>query len=232
MRLQVYSAIYGEYDRPKSAQYLSHYGDSKIRNPVMYTDSDRTAAEAVHQGWEARVVKHHYESPHGDPAIVVPMLNHKFWKCHPEQALGDIDMSIWIDGSIQVTNPDFINNCIRALGNDDWSHVPHPTRSCIYPEAEYSATLTWRYDAASILAQMAHYQAFHPAGWGLFATGVNIRRHTDHVLMMSDQWWEEILNWSHQDQISLPVLQRIMEDKVPWNRNLTWFQDWTLHEHG
>lgn len=232
MNVRVYSAIYGEYDHPKSATWLTAYEGGSALRPLMYTDSDRTAAEAVHMGWEARVVRHHYESPHGDPEIVVPMLNHKFWKCHPEQALGDIDMSIWVDGSIEVTNPDFINNCVNALGNDDWSHVPHPARSCIYPEAYYSATLTWRYDAESILKQAAHYQAFHPSGWGLFATGVNIRRHTDHVFLMSDQWWEEIVNWSHQDQISLPVLQRLMEDRVPWNNRLTWFQDWTLHPHG
>lgn len=223
----VYSAIYGEYDHPKSTQMIV-----ADRNPVMYTDSHRTALEAEDFGWEVRVVKHHFESPHGDPKIVTPMLNHKFWKCHPEDALPDVDCSIWIDGSIEVTNPEFTSNALRALGDDDWSHVPHPARSCIYPEAQYSATLTWRYDAESILAQAAHYQNFHPSGWGLFATGVNIRRHTDHVFLMSDQWWEEIINWSHQDQISLPVLQRLMEDKVPWNRNLTWFKDWFLHAHG
>lgn len=228
MKIQVYSAIYGEYDHPKPTRMIESYD-----TPIMYTDSDRTAAEAVHMGWEARVVRHHYESPHGDPSIVVPMLNHKFWKTHPDIAVGmDYDMSIWIDGSIEVTNEFFTSNCVEALGNADWSHVPHPARQCIYPEAEYSATLTWRYDAESILNQMYHYQKFHPPGWALFATGVNIRRHTDHVFMMSDLWWEEILNWSHQDQISLPVLQRIMEDKVPWNQNLTWFKDWTLHPHG
>lgn len=225
--LGLYSAIYGEYDHPKTVEKLI-----LDRSPVMYTDSDTTAAEAVQMGWEARVVRHHYESSHGDPAIVVPMLNHKYWKCHPEEALPDVETSIWIDGSIEVTNYEFTANCLRALGSDDWSHVPHPARSCIYPEAYYSATLTWRYDAESILKQAAHYQNFHPSGWGLFATGVNIRRHAPHVLLMSDLWWEECLQWSHQDQISLPVLQRLMEDKVPWNTRMTWFQDWFLHQHG
>lgn len=223
----IYSAIYGEYDHPKPTGMI--YAD---RHPIMFTDSDRTAAEAVHLGWEARVVKHNYTSPNGDPDIVTPMLNHKFWKCHPEDALPDVDVSIWLDGSIEITDPEFVPKALALLGEADWAHVPHPVRQCIYPEADYSATLTWRYDAESILKQAAHYRNFHPPGWGLFATGVNVRRHTPHVFLMSDLWWEEILTWSHQDQLSLPVLQRIMEDKVPWNQNLTWHKEWILHPHG
>lgn len=226
--VQVYSAIYGEYDHPKPAFSLAN-----ITRPVMYTDSDRTAAEAVHQGWEVRFVRHHFESPHGDPNIVVPMLNHKFWKCHPDRAVDPgVDISIWLDGSVEVTNPRFVEEAIALLGNDDWSHVPHPERTCIYTEADYSALLTWRYDPTAMKTQAEHYRAFHPAGWGLFATGVNVRRHTEPVIRMSHLWWEEILNWSHQDQLSLPVLQRLMEEEVPWNKNLRWHQDWVLHPHG
>jgi hypothetical protein len=231
MIVQAYSAIYGEYDTPKPVHQVGF-----TLKPVMFTESHKTYKLAKDAGWQPIYAPHEWTSPHGDPAIVTPMLNHKYWKCHPEGLYIDpqdqiIEASIWLDGSIEP-HPGFEDIAIAALGNDDWSCVPHPSRACIYPEAYYSATLTWRYDAASILAQAEHYLNFHPQGWGLIATGVNIRRHTPEVIELSHLWWEEILNWSHQDQISLPVLMRLWEDKVKWNMNLTWHRDWILHPHG
>jgi Protein of unknown function (DUF616) len=227
LKLDVYSAIYGDYDQPKSAAKIM-----SDRRPVMYTDTKETAEQARKQGWQPVIVNHSWSSPNGDPAIVTPMLNHKYWKCHPDVALPESDLSIWIDGSIEVTTEAFVENCLKALDNDDWACMRHPARDCIYPEADYSATLTWRYDAGAMLAQAAHYRNFHPSNWGLIATGANVRRHTPEVIETSHLWWDEIINWSHQDQISLPVLLRLREDKVKWNMNLSWHQDWTLHPHG
>jgi alkaline ceramidase TOD1/glycosyltransferase MUCI70-like protein len=238
MIVRAYSAIYGDYDHPKPVHQAGF-----SRPPLMFTDNEVTADEAEAAGWETVVVRHHFESPHGDPAIVVPMLNHKYWKCHPDwldfyiddewpaRTPNSVDASIWLDGSVEP-KPGFEEKALAALGDDDWACVPHPVRNCIYPEAEYSATLTWRYDGPSILAQADHYRQFHPPGTGLIATGVNIRRHTPAVIELSHLWWDEILNWSHQDQISLPVLLRLAEGKVKWNMNLTWHQDWILHPHG
>lgn len=191
-----------------------------------------TALRAVEQGWTEHVVNHGVATLKGEPSITAPMLAHKYWKCHPATALPDVDISMWIDGSMEVITQDYVKLCLEALGDDDWSLVPHPARNCIYPEASYSATLTWRYDPVSITAQAEFYKSFHPKGWGLFATGANVRRHTPEVLELSHQWWNECLNWSHQDQLSLPVLLRLAEGKVKWNKNLPWFQWWHLHEHG
>jgi len=229
--VQAYSAIYGGYDHPKDMREVGF----KLK-PIMFTESSETMREAKEMGWYPVYAPHDWMSPHGDPAIVGPMLNHKYWKCHPEAVHADgpdpiIEASIWLDGSVQP-HPGFEDIAIAALGDDDWSCVPHPSRACIYPEAEYSATLTWRYDGPAILAQANHYRAFHPPGLGLIATGVNIRRHTPDVIELSHLWWEEILNWSHQDQISLPVLLRLWGDRVKWNMNLTWHKDWILHPHG
>jgi hypothetical protein len=243
VKVQAYSAIYGGYDHPKP---IAAAGFS--RTPIMFTDRGEVFSEACEMGWSPILVLPEmlgiaYPTDREPAEVIEPMLNHKYWKCHPEDALlmaygthhNDpelgIDASIWLDGSVEP-HPGFEEKAIAALGNDDWSCVPHPVRSCIYPEADYSATLTWRYDGPSILAQANHYRAFHPPGTGLIATGVNIRRHTPEVIDLSHLWWEEILTWSHQDQISLPVLLRLWEDKVKWNMNLTWHQDWILHPHG
>lgn len=225
MRVGLYTAIYGESDWPKP---IPHLGIPC----VMYTDSERTASQAREQGWEARIVRHYISTTRGDPRIVAPMLAHKFWKTHPDLALPYMEVSLWVDGSMEILTDDYAARCLAALGDDDWACVPHPARRCIYPEAEYSATLTWRYDAPSIQAQAQFYSSFHPRDWGLIATGANVRRHTWDVTELCRQWWDENLNWSHQDQLSLPVLLRLAEGRVRYNYNLPWFQWWHLHEHG
>lgn len=225
MKVGLYTAIYGNSDWVKPVPDI----DAEC---TMFTDSALTALEAERQGWTVRQVNHGIVTLKGQPSITAPMLAHKFWKCHPWVALPDVDVSMWIDGSMEVITQDYVKLCLEALGDDDWSCIPHPARNCIYPEATFSATLTWRYDAESITAQAEFYKQFHPKGWGLFATGANVRRHTTDVLELSHQWWNECINWSHQDQLSLPVLLRLAEGKVKWNRNLPWFQWWHLHEHG
>lgn len=226
-RVALYTAVYGRSDWVKPAP--------KVPDGVpcyFYTDSVHVGREAEAAGWTPVVVPHYVATLKGSPAITAPMLAHKWWKTHPELACPGAEVSFWIDGSMEVTVPDYIDRGLVALGADDWACVPHPARSCIYPEADYSATLTWRYDAASIRAQADFYRAFHPPGYGLIATGANVRRHTPRVLELSDAWWIECLQWSHQDQISLPVLLRLSDGEVKWNMNLPWHQDWILHEHG
>lgn len=226
-RVALYTAVYGASDwvkpAPKTPDDVPCY---------FYTDSPETAQEAQSLGWVPRIRPHGIATLRGDPRITAPMLAHKWWKTHPELACPDVEVSFWIDGSMEVTVGDYVDRGLNALGTADWACVPHPARTCIYPEAEYSATLTWRYDGPSIRAQAEFYRGFHPPGYGLVATGANVRRHTPKVLELSDAWWIECLQWSHQDQLSLPVLFKLAEGDVTWNMNLPWHTDWILHEHG
>jgi hypothetical protein len=134
---------------------------------------------------------------------------------------------------MEITVDDYVERALGALGSDDWACVPHPARNCIYPEAAFSATLA-RYDAQAIHAQVTFYGSVvgHPANWGLVATGANVRRHTPEVIELGQQWWQECINWSHQDQLSLPVLFRLNEGKVKWNMRMPWHQWWNLYPHG
>lgn len=231
-RVAVYTAIYGPYDRVKPAP-------AGVRS-VLYTDLRSTAAAAHELGWEPRVVRHGIATLHGAPAVTAPMLAHKWWKTHPQLALPDVDVSIWLDGSMETVVPDLADRCLQALGGDDWVMVRHPWRDCAIEEGYYSATLTWRYDHDALTRQTDFYARFHPRHWGLFATGANVRRHGDEVALLCDQWWRECVHWSHQDQVSLPVLLRLAQlDMLPglgrpvqWNTNMPWDEWWKLHEHG
>jgi alkaline ceramidase TOD1/glycosyltransferase MUCI70-like protein len=213
VKVGIYSALYGGYDWPKPLP--------NGVTGVLYTDDPDLEVE----GWEVRL----FTMDH----VVAddPMMQHKWWKTHPLEALPHVDASIWLDASMQVMVPDYAQRHVRALGEDDWACVRHPSRSCIYPEAEFSATLPRYFSQTKLLAQAAHYASIgHPANWGLVATGSNIRRHTPLVEKVSDLWWDECVNWSHQDQLSLPVLFRLYPE-LRWNYNIPWFEWWHLHPH-
>jgi hypothetical protein len=184
------------------------------------------------KGWLYVQRRHNITTRKGDPAVVAPMLAHKYWKTHPAEAAPWAEVSIWADASI-VFDPGFVDKALAALGDDDWAMVRHPWRDCIFDEATYSSTLP-RYAslAKDLRTQAAWYKELgHPAHWGLPATGLNVRRHTPAVLEMSHHWWMECLNWTHQDQVSLPVLMRMYQDKIKFNWSLDWLSGWQLWPH-
>lgn len=242
----IYSAIYGGYDDPKPLP-------AGLGIPAyMFTDTFETAMAAGELGWTPRVVPHGVATLNGDPGRVAPMLAHKYWKTHPgdlawPHAPADVDVAIWVDGSITIARPDFPELCLAALRQDDLALTPHPWRNCALAEGDYSATLP-RYAGTGVDRQTEFYRSLgHPRGWGLFASGVLAWRLNEATRAFGRYWWHECLNWSHQDQVSLPVLLRlagerqlVMTDRataearvaqLAWNANLPWEQWWTLNHH-
>lgn len=239
----LYSALYEKYE------YMKPLPADLGCRAVLYTDEPDIEAP----GWEVRVVTDHLsdglieKAQESDPKATVGMLRHKYWKCHPAEAVPDADVTMWIDASLLVVADQYAKRCLEALGDDDWCAVRHPHRDCIYSEAAFSATLP-RYDADTLNRQVAVYRAMdHPEHWGLVATGANVRRHTPAAIELGEHWWWEIITRSHQDQLSLPVLLRMHEEGGPlhaalhaasgeppfrWNMNMPWDVWWGVYEHG
>ena len=224
----VLSALYGPYEWPKPVP-----PDLGVPALMMTDDPDLEAP-----GWtlaDGHVLTAPFDF--SDPAATWPMMQHKFWKCHPALAFlmasMDIpDVIIWLDASMTITVDDFPARCLEALGNDDWSVTPHPWRNCVFDEATFSGHLP-RYDKGALDRQAELYRGWHPPNWGLFATGASTRRMTPLVKEIGEQWWHECTTQTHQDQVSLPVLFRLYEEKgLKWNANMPWWQWWHLGEHG
>jgi hypothetical protein len=224
MRVGVYSAIYGSYERR-----VKPLPPDLGVPAVLYTDDPHLPAPP---GWQVRVRPLGIATFNGSPAATAPMLAHKWWKCRPDLAMPDVDVSLWLDGSMTVCVDRYVQRCLDALGDDDWVAVAHPARNCVFDEAAFSAQLG-RYDATAVLAQADYYRSIgHPPGWGLVATGANVRRHTDAVIQLGRDWWWENVTRSHQDQVSLPVLLRLAGDRVRWNTRMPWGGWWGISEHG
>jgi len=217
VKIKIYSALYGAYEEPKPLPAGTR--------GLLFTERRYLA-----RGWSCKLVDHHIVTRRGDPALTAPMLAHKYWKCHPGEAVPDADVSVWLDSSISLDDG-FIDRAVEALGEDDWLLVRHPWRTCIYEEAAYSGTLP-RYQSlsANLEMQSAWYKDLgHPVDGGLPATGILVRRHTPKVLAASAHWWQECLNWSHQDQVSLPVLLDML--KIKHRYGLEWQDGWTSYPH-
>lgn len=216
-KVRIYSALYGEYEEPKALPAGTR--------GLLYCDRPYLA-----RGWAPILERHNIVTRKGDPALLAPMLAHKYWKTHPEEAAPDADVSVWVDASIEL-EPGFVDRAVDALGEEDWLLVRHPWRDCVYEEAAYSASLP-RYQSLSshIEEQSAWYRELgHPPGAGLPATGVLVRRHTPEVIEASAHWWQECLNWSHQDQVSLPVLLDLLG--IKYRYGLKWMDGWTTWPH-
>lgn len=118
----------------------------------------------------------------------------------------DAAASIWVDASFRVVSETFV---VEALAYaDPIAQFAHPWRDCLFAEAKESAGLA-KYAGEPSLEQAEHYRRLgHPQGWGLWATGVIARRHTDSVRDLGKLWLEETYRWSFQDQISQPYVLR------------------------
>jgi hypothetical protein len=138
-----------------------------------------------------------------------PRLRAKFFKLFPFELpeLSDYDITIYIDGSINVHNSNFIQWCLNNL-KGDMLLFKHPQRNCIYDEFNASKELNkYKYEMQDI--QMTNYSQFYPRKGGLYACGVLIRRNTEILREVMVKWWFEIIKYSWQDQVSFPVVCKL-----------------------
>lgn len=121
----------------------------------------------------------------------------------------DAPVSLWVDASFRIVSDRFAVEATSGLTNEEpIAQFVHPWRDCLYAEAKESAGLA-KYAGEPVLEQAESYrEAGHPEGWGLWATGVIARQHTEAVRKMGWLWLAETYRWSFQDQISQPFALR------------------------
>jgi hypothetical protein len=186
------TAIYDSYDELKPT--LSQKGVSV--DWVLVTDDEALQDKPTARGW--RVV---YEPRPG----VHPNRAAKHPKYEPWKYTG-ADRSVWVDASFRIVSEAFAAEALSYA--DPIAQFAHPWRDCLYAEAKESAGLA-KYAGEPVLEQADHYSIQgHPENWGLWATGVIARQHTDAVRELGARWLAETYEWSFQDQISQPYALR------------------------
>ena len=132
--------------------------------------------------------------------------------------LDDADLSIWIDGSLEVVGD--LNDLTGRFGKKDFVLFEHPRRNCVYQEFQ-ACQLKKKADPKILEKQKKAYLEMKvPAGGGLAMTGLLMRRKSDQTRELNECWWKytrDFKTW--RDQLTLPL--------ACWELN--WKPDWELN---
>ena len=200
----VYSAIYGDYDALK--QPANQDADCEF---VCFTDAKLPARVGA---WH--IVRSDLDRD-AHPRLRAKrykLLSHQFfpngrWKPAIWSRARNLDLSIWVDGSLEIESASFVSDMRARLLDSDWAMFVHPDRDDLYEEAELSASLP-KYRSLPIREQAESYRNLVPSHSGLFACGVIVRREpvSERLQTAAHSWWDENVKWTYQDQLSLPYV--------------------------
>lgn len=150
----------------------------------------------------------------GEVSTMTPLEQARYVKTHPHLYFKDYDISIFIDGNIQVLC-DIRPLIFTMIERKKTIAIHrHTTRKCLYHEGR----IVWAQGKAKligIIKQLYHYKKEgFPKNYGLFETNVIIRYHNDPLCInVMETWWNEIATFTKRDQLSFTYSL--------WKNNLT-----------
>lgn len=228
-RTCIYSAIYGRYDRLKKQPDQTIPVDFLCFTDCADLDQDgswqviRNIRRPLSPRMRAKHLKilSHRIFPRGRPNLL------ETFPTGIRRQLASYDYLIWIDGSVQITNPDFAETVIGNIRKSGWTMFSHPDRECIYDEASVSTKLE-KYRDQPIAEQVESYRAEgYPERNGLMASGIIGRDARDErMVAINEMWWQENQKWTHQCQISLPVVLWRLGHSCDQIRANIWNNEW------
>jgi len=166
----IYTAIYGKYDK------LFEQPDIGVKY-ICYTDDPNLKSDC----WDIHYI----------PSTLSSVYAAKYWKLHPPE-----DESIWIDGSMEITNPNFVNMLTKYV--DKIGFYPHNRRTSIKQEIKTLKAIGFKSDFDQ------QYSGYINEGFTdnkLFCGGLIVR--LERCEEFNRVWYNEILRWSPRDQLSL-----------------------------
>lgn len=180
----VYTAIFGNYDvliEPDEVEDGVDY--------VCFTD-DRKIDSNV---WDVRVMR-----PEENP-----VLNNRRIKILAHEYLEEYDVSVYIDGNIQIKDR-MLPLIDSNLDDVDFAVYTHTARNSLEEEAD-ACIAQDKASEEEINEQLEHYQQLgFPDEEGLSENRVLFRRHNDEeIKALMEAWWNEVSGRTSRDQLSL-----------------------------
>lgn len=194
-RKVIYTAIFGGKDKLIEPEFIPKDFDF-----FCFTDSNLKS-----DVWQIKKVKKFMEDP-VRCARKIKILPHRY--------LPEYDISIWVDGNMQVRGD--INQIIKNyLDKNDLAIYDHKklvddSRDCIYEEADVLTQMAekggkkYKDDPEIIKKQVKRYRnEGYPEHNGLISSMVIARRHnSSEVIKLMEFWWSELKQNSRRDQLS------------------------------
>ncbi len=185
-RVCVMTAVFGDYDNlwPLPVQDIDC-------ETLLISDRPYNIA-----GWKNKTVSTH----------TTARMAAKEPRCVPHRWT-DADIVIWLDASLEVRSNSLVRELVTQLGNGKLGAFRHDFHASISQETQLAATLP-KYGGYDLRAQARHYlHEGHPDDWGLWTTGIMVRRPAETV-EFGEAWLKEIERWGPEDQVSLPYVLR------------------------
>ena len=192
-KIVVFTCITGHYDRLRPFLNQSEETLQKV-DFICFTDDEIPNASSL--GWKILPIPQELDG-------LSNVKKQRMVKICPHKWLREYDLSVWVDGSFQICGD--ILDFMRQYDLDKCSLYTriHPTRNCIYKEAE--ACVILGKDRRSVVErQISKYKSEnYPRNIGLAETGIILRKHNDlKCQMLCNVWASEVLVGSHRDQLS------------------------------
>lgn len=181
-RKVIYTCIFGKYDDLK---------DPIVHNPnwdyICFTDQNFKS-----KVWDVRRIP--IDCLNEDKRKVqrkMKILAHRYLK--------NYDVSIWIDGNMQLTiDPD---EAVSLYAHNAFSLLAHPERICLYDELDACVRLGKDSAESMDVLRRKFKSEKYPVNNGMAQTGVMIRQHTDDSIHgFCEMWWSYVRDYSHRDQ--------------------------------
>ncbi len=199
----IYTAIFGKPGRFEFPE-ISIKGVDKI----CYTNLD-IEDDLVIPVRNSRFVRNRfYEIRRIKPNQPSSVMQQRFMKIViPDEIYDNYEYSAYVDCK-RPAGIDF-EDCVNQLKDEsDFLTRKHPKRDCVYDEARFCIGKKGIKGKISDLEkQIEHYkEEKYPEHNGLYYTNWIFRRHTTRIQWFSDLWWNQLVEFSHRDQISLPYV--------------------------
>jgi hypothetical protein len=143
-----------------------------------------------------------------------PRLAAKMYKVLPHHFLPeDTQWSIWVDGNITLNvSPGWL---IKQTYPREIGVFKHGERQCLYEEGRFCKKIG-KGNPGKIDEQLIRYKEMgFPKDSGLWFCGVLVRKHTERIRRLNEEWWGHICRYSQRDQISFPVVFNGMMKTLP-----------------
>lgn len=183
-KIVMYTCISGNYDKLKEVVRSDRNIDY-----ICFTDQDIKS-----ETWEIRPIPEYlnfFEST--KRARCIKILPHLF--------LDKYDISIWVDGNIQVLGE--TNRFLLENMNGNFCIPKHPDRICVYEEAD--AVKRMKKDSVEMVdGQVSRYRELgYPEDFGMVQSNIIIRQHKEiDCVDICESWWEEVSKNSRRDQLA------------------------------
>jgi hypothetical protein len=185
-RIAVISASYGSYD---DLNRLPPQHDDSPVEAILVADKPY-----VVPGWQTVV----HERSGFEPRLAA-----KFAKACP-QNYTDADVVVWLDAHVEVRSSTFAHDLALELGEHEFGAFRHTHTKSLTEEVAL-AKVTGKYDNEKMDLQIKTYlDRGYPDAWGMWMSGLTVRRMTQPVIEMGNIWLNELVEWTVEDQLSLP----------------------------